>query len=95
MTASEIAELVTDTLAGIGFIDVEAHDLRPFDFGGRPGFRFELTMLTPESLPQRGLAAGKVEGGRLHLIIFRAASDYYYPKYQETVERMLGSITNV
>jgi hypothetical protein len=95
MTPSEIAELITDTLASIGFIDVEAHNLRPFDFGGRPGFQFELTMLTPTSLEQRGLVAGMLKDERLYLITFRAASDYYYPKYETVVQRMLESITSV
>jgi hypothetical protein len=92
MTPSEIMELITDSLTSIGFTNVAAHDLQPFDFGGRHGFRFSLTMATSASLEERGRSVGMVENGRLYLITFRAAADYYYPKYQAIVDRMLGSI---
>jgi hypothetical protein len=39
-----------------------------------------------------GLAAGAVIEDALYLILYTGARVYYFPKYRDDVERLLGSI---
>lgn len=92
MKANEIMEFVIDSIARGGAGEVGSSNLRPAQFGAVQGFRFELTFLTSEGLEVDGLAAGAVIEEKLHLIIYTGARAYYYPKYRDAVERMIGSI---
>jgi hypothetical protein len=92
MTASEVMEFVVDSLGRAGATDLEARGLQPAQFGSVQGFRFELTFATASGLEMSGLAAGAVIGDALHLILYTGARVYYFPKYRNNVERLLGSI---
>ena len=92
MTASEVMEFVIDSLGRAGAADLEARGLQPARFGPVEGFRFELTFATASGLEMSGLAAGAVIEDVLHLILYTGARVYYFPKYRDDVERLLGSI---
>jgi len=92
MTASEVMEFVIDSLGRAGAADLEARGLQPAQFGSVEGFRFELTFATASGLEMSGLAAGAVIEDALHLILYTGARVYYFPKYRDDVERLLGSI---
>ncbi|HEX9585323.1 MAG TPA: hypothetical protein VGB36_12550 [Gammaproteobacteria bacterium] len=92
MTAIEVEEFVIDTLARLGGTDVQAANLRPFQFGRTPGFRFEFTFLTREGLEFEGMAAGAEARDRLYLILYTGARSHYFGKHKNDVERIFESI---
>ena len=92
MRAPEIVEFVEDSIGRLGNTQVTAQNLRPAAFGSLPGFRFELTYLSPTGLERESTALGVVNAGVLYLILYDGASHYYYPKYRDQVERIFSSI---
>ena len=92
MRPNEVMELVVDSLGRSGAVDVEATGLRPAKFGTMNGYRFELSMLTPEGLIKRGLAIGAIEENKLQLIVYLAAGLYYYDKYRDEAESIFASV---
>lgn len=92
MTATEIQELVIDTLAKLGGGNVESSNLDPIEFGSEPGFRFDLSFLTTDGLEMDGIVAGAVMDEKLYLILYTAVRQYYFQKYRDPVERLIGSI---
>lgn len=92
MTPNDIAELVVDTLSKLQAQQVEMKGLRPARFGDVDGFRFDLTYLSREGLEKEGLVSGAVIQGKLHLIVYDGATQHYFPKHRETVERLLESV---
>ena len=92
MRADEIRDLVADGLLGAGLVGVQAQNLRPYDFGGREGLRFELSMSNEAGLFYQGqVAAFEYERG-LALAIFIAPREYYYPRDPEKVSRMVDTL---
>ena len=75
-----------------GAVDVVAQGLRPMDFGGLPGFRFELRLRSPQGLEMAGIAAGVVHEDSLYLILFTGARAWYFPRLEPAVEAILASI---
>jgi hypothetical protein len=92
MSVSEIVELVMDGMAVEGDRKLEAKNLKPFPFGGKPGFRFELYFVTQNGLENAGLVVGSVIRDKLYLIKYTGARAHYFPKYKDHVERIIQSI---
>lgn len=92
MNATEVQEFVVDTMSAIGYADVRAENLRPFQFGSLPGFRFELQYLSAEGLERNGIAAGTTSGEKLYLILYTGTRSHYFDKHKPHVERMLQTI---
>ena len=65
MTASEIMELVVDSVSVVGGQKVNALNLRPEKFGAAQGFRFEMAYLAQTGLEKRATVAGAVVKDRL------------------------------
>ena len=78
--------------ASINAASIEATGLRPMDFGGLSGFRFDLRFLSKEGLRREGLVAGTVHEGRLYLIVYSGASEHYFSTHREAVERLIASV---
>ena len=92
MSATEIQEFVVDTIAAGGMADVSASNLRPFQFGALPGFRFEIQYLSAEGLEHDGIVAGATRNDRLYLIVYTGTRSHYFGKHRPHVERILESI---
>ena len=92
MRADELRDLIVDGLLAAGLVGVQATDLRPDDFGGREGLRFEMSMANQEGLRYQGMAAAFEHDDRLALALFLAPSEYYYPRDAAKVARMLDSL---
>lgn len=93
MRAHDVMELVAATLEQSGAIDVVAERLQPGEFGGQPGFRFELAFKSELGLAYRGLVAGMITADeRLHLILYMGAQPHYFGAYVPTVRRLLDSV---
>ncbi len=92
MAATEIQELVIDTLAALGAAGIDADNLRPARLGNLAGFRFELKYRTENGLEHDGLVAGVTSNKKLYLIMYTGERSYYYSKYLLNVEEMIRSI---
>lgn len=92
MTPHEIAELLAASLSLLGAKKPKVTALRPQPFGSLAGFRFDFEYADAYDLEIQGLAAGIVHEDRLHLILYRGAKEYFFPKYREPVEKMIASI---
>ena len=92
MREDEIRDLVGDGLLRAGFVGVDAKNLRPDDFGGREGLRFEVSMTTGEGLAYQAMVAAFEHEDGLALVIFIAPSEYYFPRDGEKVSRMRDTL---
>ena len=93
MTPVEIMEMVEGVFAASEIRNITTRNLRPEKFGGIPGFRFELSYATKDGLEKEGFAVGAIKDKRLHLIIYRGAKLYYFPKHKGHAEKIVRSIT--
>jgi len=92
MSATEVMELFEATLIRLFQAKaVTARGLRPLNFGGAPGFRFEISYVGPDELERDGLAAGSVHFDKLYLIYFEGTRLYHFDKYLNEVERIVAS----
>lgn len=91
MSASELAELLLDTVAARGASRVELSTLAPAAFGDVQGFRVDYRFRNADGLELRGKAQGAVKGDRLYLIVFEAAADHYFGKLAPAVDRLMSS----
>lgn len=92
MRANQVREFVVDTLAQSGGNKVKADRLRPMKFGGRKGFRFDLSFLTEDGLAMKGIVVGAVIDGKLQMIIYTGTQTHYFARYKKPVERLMASI---
>ena len=88
----ELRDLILDGLRAAGTANVEARDLRPATFGNREGLRFEFSLANEEGLKFKGMAAAFEHEKGLSLAIFMAPSEYYYPRDEAKVSKMLGTL---
>ncbi len=88
----ELRDLILDGLRAAGTANVEARNLRPATFGGREGLRFEFSLANEEGLKFQGMAAAFEQEKGLSLAIFMAPSEYYYPRDEAKVAKMLDSL---
>lgn len=92
MRPDEIRDLVADGLLRAGLVGVQTENLRPFDFGGREGLRFEWSASNSEGLYYQGQVAAFEHEKGLALAIFIAPREYYYPRDAAKVSRMLDTL---
>lgn len=92
MRADELRDLILDGLRAAGGANIVASNLRPVDFGGREGLRFEFAMDNDSGLRYQGMAAAFEHDRQLALALFLAPSEYYYPRDAEKVDRMLATL---
>ena len=92
MRADELRDLITDGLLLAGLVNVQATNLRPVDFGGREGLRFDFSSSTSEGLAYQGMAAAFEHEQGLALAVFLAPREYYYPRDAMKVSRMLDTL---
>ena len=92
MRPDEIRDLVADGLLRAGLVGVRTENLRPFDFGGREGLRFEWAASNSEGLYYQGQVAAFEHEKGLALAIFIAPREYYYPRDAAKVSRMLDTL---
>ena len=92
MRADELRDLIVDGLRASGAVNVAVSNLRPVDFGGREGLRFEIAMATEAGLKYQAMAAAFEHENGLALALFYAPTEYYYPRDQAKVSAMLDTL---
>lgn len=92
MTPIDIKELVEASITQLGAVNLQTSNFRPAKFGNASGFRFDLAFAQKNGLLEKGFAVGAQVGDRLNLIIFTAASVYYYDRDFPEAQRIVDSI---
>jgi hypothetical protein len=91
MTDSELVEFVIDSLAAMEYQSPESASLRPQTLGGAPGVRFDISARTADGLNISGTALVARADKKLHVLIFLAPSEHYYPALLPDVEAAFTS----
>lgn len=92
LRADELRDLVLDGLRAVGTVNLESRNLRPATFGGREGLRFEFSMSNEEGLKYQGMAAAFEHEKGLALALYMAPSEFYYPRDEAKVAKMLDTL---
>ncbi len=92
MREDELRDLILDGLRAAGAVNVDGSNLRPANFGGRDGLRFDFTAVNEEGLKYQGMAAAFEHDKGLALALFLAPGEYYYPRDAARVSRMLDTL---
>lgn len=92
MRPDELRDLIVDGLRASGAVNVAVTNLRPADFGGREGLRFEMAMDTGAGLKYRAMAAAFEHENGLALALFYAPTEYYFPRDEAKVSAMLDTL---
>lgn len=93
MLLPEIAEFIEASYArGLEAQVFETLSLDAFTFGGHEGFLMEFRTVLRDEVPRRGLAAGAIVDGRLHLVLYQAAELHYFARNRDRVLALLRSI---
>ena len=92
MRADELRDLIVDGMRAAGAVNVVASNLRPVDFGGREGLRFEMAMDNEAGLKYRAMAAAFEHDKGLALALYYAPTEYYYPRDEAKVGAMLDTL---
>ncbi len=88
----ELRDLILDGLRAAGTVNLESRNLRPVNFSGRDGLRFEFSMANEEGLKYQGMAAAFEHEKGLALALYMAPSEFYYPRDEAKVSKMLETL---
>lgn len=91
MSPREQVELVTDSLAQLDYVRVEAGALRPAQFAGARALRFDITAATKDGLEVAGAAQVAVVGGKLFVQLYVAPKEHYFGSLLAEVEAVFAS----
>lgn len=92
MRPDELRDLIADGMRAAGAVNLVVSNLRPADFGGREGLRFEMAMDNETGLKYRAMAAAFEHDKGLALALYYAPAEYYYPRDEAKVSAMLDSL---
>ena len=94
MSPSEIMELVEATLAKSAQTSLfETRNLRPMQFGGVEGFRFDINYVRrSDEVDREGFVAGAVRDKQLYLIIFSGTRLYHARQLAPQAEEIVRSV---
>ena len=93
MLPNDVMDLLASTVEKIGYRQVRTSGLAPFPFGAGTGFRFNLDFTTANDLQMKGTALAAQRSGKLDLILFAAPAEYYFGRYEPTVEKIFASVS--
>lgn len=91
MSETEMAEFVVDTVAAFGYEGVTSDNLRPAKFGSADAVRFDLSAKTDEGLEIKGISQVAMVGGKLHVMLFLAPGEHFFPTMVGDVEQVFAS----
>ena len=92
MRPDELRDLIADGMRAAGAVNIVVSNLRPADFGGREGLRFEMALDNQAGLKYRAMAAAFEHEKGLALALFYAPVEYYYPRDEAKVNAMLDTL---
>jgi hypothetical protein len=94
MLPNEIEELTESTIVkmfGEGAAAVSTENLRPWRFAEQRGVIFDVRAAVTESPDYRGMVGAFIVDKKLYMIMFIAATPYYYDKHKADAEALIQS----
>jgi hypothetical protein len=91
MSETELAEFVVDTVAAFGYEGAASENLRPTKFGSADAVRFDIKAKTDSGLNIMGTAQVALVAGKVHVMLFLAPGEYFYPALLSEVDHIFGS----
>jgi hypothetical protein len=92
MNPIDIQELVQATVArNFQTTIVECRNLKPVQFAGGPGFRFDTKFTARDEVDRKGAFVGTVRGGKLYALWFFGAGSHYFDRYLPEFNRLADS----
>lgn len=92
MTTMEIADLLITEMARVtGSSMFEIEQVRPEPFIGLDGFRIDFSYVGQDQVDRRGIAAGAVHDGSLHMILYQGSRLYHFDRYIDDVKAIIRS----
>lgn len=91
MSETELSEFVIDTVAAFGYEQVNSQNLRPAKFGTADAVRFDISAKTDAGLEVSGTSQVALVGGKLHVMLFLAPSEHYYPSLTSEIDAVFAS----
>lgn len=94
MLPNEIEEMAESTfvkLFGEGNVVVATDGLRPQTFGDQRGFMFDITATIADAPKQNGMVGAFIANDRLYMVIYLAATPYYFDKHKESAASIIKS----
>ncbi len=92
MSPQDVGAFFAASLELMGMRKLKRSEPAPQPFGSLPGFRMESEYVDQGDLEVRDVAVWTVHEGRLYLIHYWGAKEYYFEKYQNTAEAVIASI---
>ncbi|MFC5579423.1 hypothetical protein ACFPOA_15555 [Lysobacter niabensis] len=92
MRLDELQTLVADGLADQKWAGVTTTNLRPHEFGGVEGVRFDLQMANETGLIYQGTAAVAERNNVLTVLVWMAPREHYYGRDVAAVNSMLDGV---
>ena len=93
MSETELAEFVVDTVAAFGYEGAASTNLRPAKFGGVDGLRFDITAKSDSGLDILGIAQVALVSDKVHVMLFLAPGEHYYPTLLSEIDYVFSSAT--
>lgn len=93
MTSRDLVEMITETVAILGYVEPEAKDQRPAKFGAVDAIRFDIAARTGQGLAIAGTSLIGEARGRAHVLLFLAPQEHYFPASMAEVEGIFTSAT--
>jgi hypothetical protein len=100
MNAIEFQEMLVDLLKSRAS-EITASNMRPVKFGGKQGFRFDLSYLTgangstirgKSGLRYRGTVFGELQDDNLSYFLYAAPEEFYFERDVAVVEKIFASV---
>jgi hypothetical protein len=92
MRPDEIRDVLLDALREGGWSNVQSSNLRPANFGGVAGLRFDAVLTEKNGLIYKGTFGAAEHNGRLTQFFWMAPTEYYYDRDVVAVNKMIDSI---
>jgi hypothetical protein len=92
MRPEEIRDIIVAAMQDQKMVNVATSNLRPQQFGGVDGLRFEFTMANSDGLIYKGTVAAAEKGGKLTVLLWKAPAEYYYGRDIAAVTKMLDTL---
>ena len=81
MLPQEVVEFVEKSYRVLtGSPVFQVSDVRPAQFGGEQGFRFDFSFTTQDEVRRKGRAVGTIRNGQLYLMVYEAAAIHYFDR---------------
>ncbi len=93
MSPTEIVDLVTESVAMLGYQNVTAVEVAPRPLAGSAGVWLVFTGAQENGLRVKGAALASETAGALDLMLFIAPETHYYDALMPEVERIFASAT--